>query len=300
MQLQPTTSTNGKIQRTRAQQEERLGWALVLPSVAIILILILYPIIYNIFLSLFTYDYAGQRTYVGLGNYASVLADHEFRTALGTTVLYVILTTLGTTALGVVVALALNKEFPLRGLVRSIVLLPYVAPVISVVFAWQFVFDPVNGVFVDIFHAKLGLFAERVNIVGDPSTAVWAAITFSIWKNFPFTYLMVLARLQAIDRNLYEAAEVDGASSWQQFKAITMPEIYYVVNALILLRVIWNFNKFDEVYLLSSNVKVLSVYTYLKAFTGSMDFGQGATLAVLQFLILIGFILFYVKKVLKW
>ncbi|MGD9926901.1 MAG: carbohydrate ABC transporter permease [Sphaerochaeta sp.] len=300
MQLQPTTSTNGKIQRTRAQQEERLGWALVLPSVAIILILILYPIIYNIFLSLFTYDYAGQRTYVGLGNYASVLADHEFRTALGTTVLYVILTTLGTTALGVVVALALNKEFPLRGLVRSIVLLPYVAPVISVVFAWQFVFDPVNGVFMDIFHAKLGLFAERVNIVGDPSTAVWAAITFSIWKNFPFTYLMVLARLQAIDRNLYEAAEVDGASSWQQFKAITMPEIYYVVNALILLRVIWNFNKFDEVYLLSSNVKVLSVYTYLKAFTGSMDFGQGATLAVLQFLILIGFILFYVKKVLKW
>jgi multiple sugar transport system permease protein len=196
--------------------------------------------------------------------------------------------------------LALNKEFPLRGLVRSIVLLPYVAPVISVVFAWQFVFDPVNGVFMDIFHAKLGLFAERVNIVGDPSTAVWAAITFSIWKNFPFTYLMVLARLQAIDRNLYEAAEVDGASSWQQFKAITMPEIYYVVNALILLRVIWNFNKFDEVYLLSSNVKVLSVYTYLKAFTGSMDFGQGATLAVLQFLILIGFILFYVKKVLKW
>lgn len=289
-----------KIQRTRAQQEQRLGWALVLPSVAIILILILYPIIYNIFLSLFTYDYSGQRTYVGLGNYASVLADHEFRTALITTVLYVILTTLGTTALGVVVALALNKEFPLRGLVRSIVLLPYVAPVISVVFAWQFVFDPVNGVFMDIFHAKLGFFAERVNIVGDPSTAVWAAITFSIWKNFPFTYLMVLARLQAIDRTLYEAAEVDGASSWQQFKAITMPEIYYVVNALILLRVIWNFNKFDEVYLLSSNVRVLSVYTYLKAFTGSMDFGQGATLAVLQFLILIGFILFYVKKVLKW
>jgi multiple sugar transport system permease protein len=175
-----------------------------------------------------------------------------------------------------------------------------VAPVISVVFAWQFVFDPVNGIFMDIFHSKLGIFAERVNIVGDPNTAVWAAIVFSIWKNFPFIYLMVLSRLQAVDKTLYEAADVDGASSWQQFKAITMPEIYYVVSALILLRVIWNFNKFDEVYLLSSNVRVLSVYTYLKAFTGSMDFGQGATLAVLQFFILIGFILFYVKKVLKW
>jgi len=300
MQTSPRASTKVKALKTRAQQEQRLGWLLVLPSVVIILSLILYPIIYNMFLSLFTFDYSGQRSFVGFGNYAKVLADPEFRTALGTTILYVVLTTLGTTVLGVVVALALNKEFPLRGLVRSIVLLPYVAPVISVVFAWQFVFDPVNGIFMDIFHSKLGIFAERVNIVGDPNTAVWAAIVFSIWKNFPFIYLMVLSRLQAVDKTLYEAADVDGASSWQQFKAITMPAIYYVVSALILLMVIWNFNKFDEVYLLSSNVRVLSVYTYLKAFTGSMDFGQGATLAVLQFFILIGFILFYVKKVLKW
>ncbi|MDD4572728.1 MAG: sugar ABC transporter permease [Sphaerochaeta sp.] len=285
---------------TRAQQEQRLGWTLVLPSVVIILILILYPVLYNMFLSLFAFDYSGQRTFVGFGNYGEVLRDPEFRMALGTTVLYVVLTTMGTTLLGVGVALGLNKEFPLRGLVRSVVLLPYVAPVISVVFAWQFVFDPVNGIFMDVFHSQLGLFAERMNIVGDPSTAVWAAILFSIWKNFPFTYLMVLARLQAVDQTLYEAAEVDGASAWQQFKAITMPEIYYVVNALVLLRVIWNFNKFDEIYLLSSNVKVLSVYTYLKAFTGSMDFGQGSTLAVIQFVLLIGFILFYVKKVLKW
>ncbi len=273
---------------------------MVLPSVVIILVLILYPVLYNMFLSLFAFDYSGQRTFVGFGNYGEVLRDREFRMALGTTVLYVVLTTLGTTFLGVVVALALNKEFPLRGLVRSVVLLPYIAPIISVVFAWQFVFDPVNGIFMDIFHSRLGLFPERMNIVGDPSTAVWAAILFSIWKNFPFTYLMVLARLQAVDQTLYEACEVDGASAWQQFKAITMPEIYYVVNALVLLRVIWNFNKFDEVYLLSSNVKVLSVYTYLKAFTGSMDFGQGSTLAVIQFVLLIGFILFYVKKVLKW
>ncbi|MDD3903469.1 MAG: sugar ABC transporter permease [Sphaerochaeta sp.] len=285
---------------TRAQQEQRLGWSLVFPSVVIILVLILYPVLYNTFLSLFAFDVSGNRTFVGLGNYAEVLRDREFRLALGTTLLYVVCTTLGTTVLGVVVALALHRKFPLRSLVRSIVLLPYVAPVISVVFAWQFVFDPVNGIFMEIFHSQLGWFSQRMNIVGDPSTAVWAAIVFSIWKNFPFTYLMVLSRLQAIDQTLYEAAEVDGASPWQQFKAITMPEIYFVVNALILLRVIWNFNKFDEVYLLSSNVKVLSVYTYLKAFTGTMDFGQGSTLAVLQFVLLIGFILFYVKKVLKW
>jgi len=118
--------------------------------------------------------------------------------------------------------------------------------------------------------------------------------------NFPFAYLMILSRLQAIDQNLYEAAEIDGAAGRHKFLYITLPEVYFVVNAIILLRVIWNFNKFEEVYLLTSNVKVLSVYTYLKAFTGAMDLGQGATLAVLQFILLIGFILFYVKRVIKW
>jgi multiple sugar transport system permease protein len=213
---------------------------------------------------------------------------------------YVFFSTVGTTLLGLGVALVMNKKFPLRGFVRSLILLPYVAPVISVVFSWQFIFDPVNGIFMDVFHNKLGLFAERFSLIGSPDTAIWVAILFGIWKNFPFTYLMILSRLQAIDETLYEAAEVDGASGWQKFKSITLPEVYFVVSALILLRVIWNFNKFEEVYLLTSNVKVLSVYTYLKAFTGTMDLGQGSTLAVLQFVILIGFILFYVKKVLKW
>lgn len=287
-------------QITRTQRESALGWTLVLPSVIIILALILYPVLYNLYLSLFDFDLSGNREFIGFQHFGNTLMDREFLDSLSTTVLYVVCTTAATTVLGIIVALAMHRKFPLRGLVRSIILLPYVAPIISVVFSWQFIFDPVNGIFMDIFHSKLGLFPQRINLVGDPATAVWTAILFSTWKNFPFTYLMVLSRLQAIDQTLYEAAEVDGASSWQQFVSITLPEIYFVVNALILLRVIWNFGKFEEVYLLSSNVKVLSVYTYLTAFTGTMDLGRGATLAVLQFLFLLGFILFYVKKVLKW
>ncbi|MGE4584410.1 MAG: carbohydrate ABC transporter permease [Sphaerochaeta sp.] len=284
----------------RAVHEQRIGWALVFPSVFIILALILYPVLYNIYLSFFAFKLAGDNVFVGLRNYVQILTDSEFLLAVRETLVYVVFSTLGTTLLGLGTAMVMNKKFPLRGLVRSLILLPYVAPVISVVFAWQFIFDPVNGIFMDVFHTKLGLFAERFNLIGSPSTAIWVAILFGIWKNFPFTYLMILSRLQAIDETLYEAAEVDGANGWQKFKAITLPEVYFVISALILLRVIWNFNKFEEVYLLTSNVKVLSVYTYLKAFTGTMDLGQGATLAVLQFIILIGFILVYVKKVLKW
>lgn len=285
---------------TRAQRDERLGWILVFPSVAVILALILYPIFYNIYLSFNKVTLSGASTFIGIGNYRDILGDKEFWQSLSTTLIYVVFTTLGTTLAGLGTAIVMNKEFPFRGLVRSLILLPYVAPVISVVFAWQFIFDPVNGIFMDVFYDKLHLFEERFSLIGSPQSAVWVAILFAIWKNFPFTYLMILSRLQAIDETLYEAAEIDGANGWQKFTTITLPEVYFIINSIILLRVIWNFNKFEEVFLLTSNVKVLSVYTYLKAFTGTMDLGQGATLAVMQFVILVGFILFYVKKVLKW
>ena len=100
---------------------------------------------------------------------------------------------------------------------------------------------------------------------------------------------MILSKLQAIDASLYEAAEIDGVSVWQKFRYITLPEIYFVIGAIVILRVIWNFNKFEETYLFTENVKVLSVYIYFKAFTGAMDQGQGASLALIQFLLLIVF-----------
>lgn len=282
------------------RREVYLGWALVFPAVFIILALILYPIVYNVFLSFFDVNLSDANTFIGLENHRAVVTDAFFWKSVGTTVVYVFFTTVGTTLFGLIVALVMNREFPLRGLVRSLVLFPYVAPVISVVFAWQFIFDPVNGIVMDVLVERLGILGERVNLIGSPASAVWVAIIFSIWKNFPFTYLMILSRLQGIDKNLYEAAEVDGASGWQKFKAITLPEIYFITGSIILLRVIWNFNKFEEIFLLSKNVKVLSVYTYFKAFVGTMDMGQGSALALIQFILLIGFILVYVKRVLKW
>jgi len=282
------------------EKEMVLGWALVLPAVVVILSLILYPILYNVYLSFFDVNPQYANTYVGLENHRKVVSDPEFWRAVTTTVIYVVFTTLGTTIAGLIVALAMNKEFPLRWLVRSLILFPYVAPVISVVFSWQFVFDPVNGIFMDLTYEKLGLFSSRFNLIGSPSTAVWVAILFSIWKNFPFSYLMILSRLQAVDQNLYEAAEIDGCSPLQKFRFITFPELYFVIGAIVLLRIIWNFNKFEDIFLLTENVKVLSVYTYFKAFVGTMELGQGASLAVIQFLLLVTFILVYVKKVLKW
>jgi multiple sugar transport system permease protein len=283
-----------------AAAEARFGRRLVAPAVLIIGCLILYPILYNIILSFFDVKLRGANIFVGTANYREVLRDPGFWKAVWTTFIYVAATTLGTTLVGLGVALVMNQEFPLRGLVRGLILLPYVAPVIAVVFSWQFIFDPVNGPFMHLTYEILHLFKQRFNLIGSPQNAVIVAILFNIWKNFPFTYLMILSKLQAVDISYYEAADIDGATSWQKFRYITLPELYFVVGAIVILRFIWNFNKFEEVYLLTENVKVLSVYTYFKAFAGALDQGQGAAIALVQFLILIGFILFYVKRILKW
>ena len=299
--MKPAGSGTGRGYRLSLKsREELLGWGFILPSLLIILALILYPVIYNIFLSFNHVDLVGRNAWVGLANYSSILTDSEFWHSVLTTVIYVLFTSFGATAIGLVVSLAMNRRFPLRAIVRGIILLPYVAPIISVVFAWQFFFDPVNGIFMHVVYAQLHLIPERINLIDSPGNAVWIAILFSIWRDFPFAYLMILARLQAIDATLYEAAEIDGCSSWQKFRAITFPELFFVLGTLILLRVIWNFNTFEQVFLLTQNAKVLSVYTYFTAFLGTADLGRGATIAVVQFLILLVFILFYLRRVLRW
>ena len=286
-----TRSFNGK-SLTRVQRESALGRVLILPAAVIIALLVLYPIMYNIYLSFFDTNLNGDNTFTGLVNYRNVIFDIQFWKAVLTTLIYVIFTTIGTTIFGLIVALVMNQKFFLRGLVRSLLLLPYVAPVISVVFAWKFIFDPVQGIFMDVTVEKLGIFTERFNLIGSPTGAIWVTIVFSIWRNFPFTYLMILSRLQAIGGSLYEAADIDGCGGWKKFRFITLPEIYFVAGSIVLLRIIWNFNKFEDIYLLTDNVEVLSVYTYFKAFTGAMEMGQGSSFAVIQFVLLISFIIY--------
>lgn len=293
-------TASAKRSLTPAQRDARLGWGLILPSILIVGIFIIYPIIYNIYLSFFDVRLTGDNTFTGFQNHVAVATDPEFWSAVWTTVIYVVFSVVGTVAVGLGVAIVMNKKFPLRGLVRSIILLPYVAPVIATVFAWQFFFDPVNGVFVHLVVEVFGLVENRFNLIGNPQTSVIVAIVYSIWKNFPFAYLMILSRLQAIDDSLYEASEIDGAGAWSRFWHITIPELQFILGSLVLLRVIWNFNKFEEVFLITSNVRVLSIYTYLTAFTGTFDLGRGATIAVVQFAILLVFIVYYVKRVLKW
>jgi multiple sugar transport system permease protein len=283
-----------------AQQEARLGQKLVAPAMGVILLLVLYPILFNGYLSFFDVQLNGDKAFIGLENYRNLLKNSDFYHAALTTLIYLVGTVTGTTVVGIGVALLMNEEFKFRNLVRSLILLPYFAPVISVVFGWQFIFDPVNGIYNHLVVDVLGLTAERYNLIGDPSKALWVVIVFDIWKHFPIAYLLILAKLQSIPKDQYEAAAIDGYGAWGRFIHVTLPEIRFVVGTLVLLRLIWNLNRFEDVFLLAPNVETLPIFTYYQAFSGIIDQGLAAAVSVLQLLLLSGLIWFYVKKILRW
>lgn len=280
--------------------EAKFGWKLVAPTIVILGLLILYPLVYNVYLSFFDVQLNGDKLFVGLANYNKLLSNPEYYSAIGTTGLYLFGTVMGTTVLGLAMALLLREPFKGRGLVNAAIMLPYVAPVISVVFGWQFLFDPISGVFnyllVDVFH----IWSERVNLIGDPDSALWIVVLFDVWKHAPIAYMLILSKLVSISRDQYEAASIDGYGPIGRFFHVTLPELHFVLATVILLRLIWNLNRFEDVFLLAPNVQTLPIFTYYQAFTGVIDQGLAAATSVIQLAVLCVFIWFYTKKVMKW
>lgn len=286
---------------SRKAREARLGYALILPTVLLVSLVIFYPVVYNVWLSFHevTLNPNKPDIFVGLDNYIKILTDIEFWSAFKTSFIFTASTVIGATVVGLVIALLLNRTFKGRGIVRGIVLLPYVAPVVSVVFAWQYLFNPVFGMVNYFLVDILGVMPEYIDWVDSSKYAIFMVIIFDIWRLFPFSFLMILAKLQSIPQSLYDAADVDGANGWQKFWNVTLPELRYVIGSLVILRWIWNFNKFDEIYLLTKQVNVVPVYAYETAFN-TYQHGLAAAITASLFVFIMIFVFFSVKKVLKW
>lgn len=281
-------------------KEERFAWKLVAPTIILLLLLILYPVIYNIYISFFDVGITSMK-FVGLENYKRILSDKDFWRSFFITISFTLLTVVGSILLGLIVALMMNKDFKGRRIMRTIILLPYITPLISVVFSWHYIFDPSLGPFVEFFGRKLGLISTDIDLLNNINNAFIVVSVFNIWRNFPFVYLMILSKLQSIPSELYEAAEIDGANAWRKFTNVTLPELYFVIAAVGLLRGIWNFYKFDEVYLMSKSAGTLPIFIYERVIgTTSPEFGVAAAIATILMVVMMVLIGFYVKKVLKW
>ncbi len=240
--------------------------------------------------------------FVGLSNYVRAVTDYAFPDALVTSVLYSTLATAATTLAGLGAGLLVNAAFRGRGFVRTLFLIPYVAPLISVAYIWRWLLDPtVRGV-ANWLLMRTGVLTQPVSWLGTRGLALATIILFEGWRYFPFAMLMILAQLQAIDTTLYEAASVDGASRLRRFWSITLPEVSLVMGTVFLIRLMWTFNKFDDIFLLTGGgfgTRVLPILTYEFSFR-LYDFGQGAATAMVLVLILTGFMLVYIRKVLQW
>jgi len=299
--------------KTLHARETRLAWSLILPTALIVFGLVIFPAIFSIWISfhdvgLNNLNDVFHAPFVGLDNYINVFNDFAFKFqglqswgAAVTSVVYSFAATILTVVVGLVASLLLNRPFKGRGLTRAIFLIPYVAPIVSVAFVWRWILDPrPSGVLNDILM-RLGLIDLPKAYLATRGLALVLVVIFEAWRYFPFAMLMILARLQAIDDTLYEAADVDGASGWAKFWYITIPELRYVLGAIFLLRLMWTFNKFDDIFLLTGGgfgTKVLPVLTYEFSFR-LFDFGRGAAAAMILLVILLIFMAFYVTIVMR-
>ncbi len=286
------TRRAGLIPVTKPKRREQLtGYLTIAPAFILIIGLTLYPVAYSIWLSLLEkHSFFPQERFVGLENYFYLSKDPEFWTSLWLGVVYSIWTIVFQLILGVAAALLLNQSFVGRGLVRGIVLFPYMIPTIVAVILWKWLLNDMYGI-VNYWLLALGIVRDPVSWLGTDHIML-STIIMSIWQFFPFVLLSILARLQTIPEALYEAAKVDGASAFRRFVHITLPQIQGILFVVILLRSIWMFTKFDTVWLMGEGagagrfIRTLPVYAYMRTMT-YYQAGLGAALAVIMFAILV-------------
>ena len=242
-------------------------------------------------------------------NFRRIFSASEFWIVLKTSIYYTVFGTAGALVVGLFTAQIMQKNFPGRAFVRGLILFPYVAPVIAVAFSWVVLFDPFSGA-VNAMLQQMSLTSEPINFFGqriikinifnfdvEIPMALSMVIIFEIWRYFPLSFLFILARIQAIPIDIYEAAEIDGASPTQQFFYLSLPQIASILAVLFLLRFIWTFNKFDDIFLLTggnAGTRTLTVNVYEQAFAIS-NLGAGAAVAVIIFLFLLIFSILFIK-----
>jgi multiple sugar transport system permease protein len=244
----------------------RVSAALILPAAIVMGAVVIYPILTTIGLSLTDAPLISLSppSFAGLSNYAEWLSNPDFWRSLWITLIYTFGVTIGSYAIGLFTALLLNLDFPGRAILRGLVLLPWAIPEVAAVMTWNWMLDYQFG----IVNSLLG---SQVGWVTDSAMALWTVTIVTIWKQFPLATVVLLAGLQAIPRELYEAANVDGASRLQQFVHVTLPGLKPVNSVLVMMLILYTFKRISIIYLLTGGgpakaTEILPVITYLEAF----------------------------------
>ncbi|MBC8532772.1 ABC transporter permease subunit [Yeguia hominis] len=300
--MQRSESSRGTGKRKAARLEsKRLGYFLTIPSSILILAISFYPLIQGISLSFESYNLMKpkKRKFVGFDNFKELLfSDNEFHSVLFYSFVYTIAVVLLAYVFGLFLAMLLKRDIKGRGIYRTLVLLPWVvAPSIAAI-NWLWLLNDQIG-FINNVLQKIGLISKPILFIAEPKIAQITVIFTSVWRSFPFMLIVVLAGLQSIPKDLYESAYIDGAGFWKSFFHITMPMIRGVSTVCIILQLIWTFNNFENIYLLTNGgpndaTYTLPILTYFTAFFRS-KIGYASAIATLMLVVLLVISLIYLK-----
>jgi multiple sugar transport system permease protein len=297
----PVAAMPARLGWRAALREEALdhwfAYVLVLPSFLLLVALIGYPVV-NTFISAFSHvNPVGQILSVGtLENFQKLAADPNLPQVLRQTAVYTLVSVAITTAVSFVLALVLNQAFPGRTLAKALLLLSWAAPLSVTAILWRWIFHGQLGALNYVLH-QLGLINEYRVWLGEPSTALAAAIYVEIWSSLPFVTVTLLAGLQSVPGEIYDAAKMDGANPWREFVDMTLPLVKPVTFIATLLSIIYAFNSFTIIWIFTkggpaNRTDIIVTYLYKLAFV-NLDFGAASALAVVTFAILIVFSVVY-------
>lgn len=288
----------------KAQGRKITGLLFVAPSVLVVVALLIYPVLSSIFFS-FTNKNLIRRRYdfVFLDNFKMLLTAPEFWGAFVNSVKWTVLSLLGQLLIGLILALLLNRVRHLGAVFRTMLIVPWAFPPIILAFGWKWILNDVYG-FVPNLADLLGWTESNIAPLSDPNMVFWAVLGINIWFGAPLFMVNVLSALKTIPQDQYEAARVDGATSFQQFWFITVNHIREVIGLLVILRTIWVFNNFDLLYLLTGGgpgraTTTLPIYAYQTGWNLRL-LGSASAITVLLLLLLLLFTAFAFKLLTKW
>lgn len=279
-------------------------WIFVLPAMIIVGLLFIYPFFSSIFFS-FTNKNLIMPTYrfVGLDNYKAVLSDPNFFNAFFNSIKWTVFSLAGQVFVGFILALALHRVRRFKKLYRTLLIVPWAFPTIVIAFSWQWILNGVYGYLPNMI-VKLGLMDAAPPFLTDTTWAFVCLVFINIWFGAPMIMVNVLSALQTVPQEQFEAAKIDGASSWQVFRYITFPHIKVVVGLLVVLRTVWIFNNFDIIYLItgggpSNATMTLPIFAYNLGW-GTKMLGRASAVTVLLFIFLLAVCFIYFSIISKW
>jgi len=286
------------------KKDMRLAFWLIIPAFIAIAMTAFIPLVQTFYDSFFKWSLRPgfEREFLGLKNYIDLFQDARFLNSLWNTIYFTVASVLLEFLIGLGVALLMNAKFKGRGFMRAAMLIPWAVPTVISSQMWRWMYNDNYGVISNLLY-NLGILEEGTPILSDPSLAMNAIVSVDVWKTTPFVALLLLAGLQTIPSQLYEAARIDGASKWRQFTSITLPILKPTIAVTLIFRTLDALRVFDIVYIMTpgdQDTETLSVYNRSllmdKIFTPRGLFGYGSALSVVIFLIIGVFTLIYIKS----